>query len=87
MIVHKKVSALPFGKITKGTNQHATYIIETLNEIRRENIVQIVAELFTGSIVSYVVFYEDKDILVCPGCHHSLSTTFSFCPNCGRKLK
>ena len=87
MIIQKKVPASPPGKMVKGINQNATYIIETLNEIKRENIIQIVAELFTGSIVSYVVFYEDKDILVCPDCRHSLSTTFSFCPNCGRKLK
>ncbi len=82
MILQKKF--LPEGRL-KGIAKDST-ILEALNEIKRENIIQI-NSLFNMSIVlGYDVFYEDENIYACPGCGHHISNTFSYCPNCAHKM-
>ena len=85
MIVQKQFMATPPGKVVKTFNKEAVYILDGLNEIGRENIIQLAANLYSGTIVNYNVFYEDKGIFTCPECGHDISNTFSFCPQLRQK--
>ena len=69
----RKKSRFPFG-------------VDTLNELKTENIQHIISNSSHGRIYSCVVFYEDENVLTCPGCGHDIANTFSFCPNCGYKM-
>ncbi len=84
MIVSK--SLRPPG-LWKSPDEITDFALNSLNEIKRENIVQIVASCTNTGITGYFVFYEKESIFTCPGCGHDISNTFSFCPNCGRRLK
>lgn len=77
----------PPGVFNKSEEAVTAFTLDTLNEIKRENIVQIVTSCAMHGILSYVVFYENENVCTCPGCGHDLSNTFTFCPNCGRRLK
>ncbi len=85
MIVSKMLR--PPGIWNKADEEITDFALNALNELQRESIVQIVASCTMQGIASYFVFYEKENICTCPGCGHDLSKTFSFCPNCGRKLK
>ena len=88
MIVKKVFMASPPGALTKTFNKDAAYILDGLNEMKMDSVKQIVGTPgVQGGLVSYVVFYEDKGIYTCPRCSHDISNTFSFCPNCGKRLE
>ncbi|MDF3003717.1 MAG: Double zinc ribbon [Oscillospiraceae bacterium] len=61
-------------------------ILEGLNEIKRENIVQVNTISNMNGLIGYDVFYEDENIYACPKCGHHISNTFSYCPNCAHKM-
>ena len=63
------------------------YVVDCLNEIRDENVRHLVGIPSGSGLMGYVVFYENENVCTCPGCGHDLSNTFTFCPNCGRRLK
>lgn len=85
MIVSKIIQ--PPGILIKSDEKITAHAIDSLNEIKRENIVQITTSCNMNGIVSYIVFYEKENVCTCPGCGHDISNTFSLCPNCGRSLK
>lgn len=73
----------PFNNLT---NQNTNYVMPYLNEIKSENIKQIVGISNNAGLTGYVVFYEDENIYACPKCGHHISNTFSYCPNCAHKM-
>lgn len=85
MIVNKVLH--PKESLNKYINKNHVEVLSGLNELQKENIVELVGVSGNLGLMSYIVFYEDKGICTCPGCGHDISNTFSFCPNCGRKLK
>ena len=74
------------GVMAHGAEKNSAFIISYLNEIKRENILQIVPDCASNGTRGYVVFYEDENIYACPKCGHHISNTFSFCPNCAHKM-